>query len=525
MPIRLTDNLAYPNRGTVSQAMAYAVTQRADRQVFLHEYFTELYRLCYKYQLDFSILVAQSANETGKWKSAIWNEYGNPAGIGVTGSDVSSGPNESLVYENGKDAARAHVVHMAAYVRGAIPEHTELYDYIEFDPRYDAVFEAGYDGTIRRIQDFNVNGKWALLTKPPPYGQRIVNDGLAVWPSLPNQSDPPVEVPTTPEEPMPLDPEVLKPDFVDAFVTKRSDGQGFNYGTRGPIDLLVVHERQGRIGTAQVGRQFFACLTDTSCEKYGICRDGERCQNALVDWEILRNGTLVQYQDPYETNRIPWASGGPENNGTIGAPINRKYRGVFGGINKVAAAVEIEKTDGEACSPEQIQTVGRLMAYVMAKRGYPANDWEYPDVLGGNIYTVPHHSDVSQTSCRIGDSDKAAMKAVCSKLLAAYYQGTTPGEEPNPEPPKPVEEIIPGVDFGIAKRAFDNPALPGYVLTKGGKLSELYIARVKQTGQLPKLIDRWAYDDGRVYYPFSNGDMALFNDKDKSIRWIDEEVA
>ena len=88
--------------------------------------------------------------------------------------------------------------------------------------------------------------------------------------------------------------------------------------------------------------------------------------------------------------------------------------------------------------------------------------------------------------------------------------------------------LTPGVYFAIAKRAFDNPsnpALKNYVLTKGGKLSELYIARVKQTGQLPKLIDRWAYDDGRVYYPFSNGDMALFNDKDKSIRWIDEEVA
>jgi hypothetical protein len=106
-------------------------------------------------------------------------------------------------------------------------------------------------------------------------------------------------------------------------------------------------------------------------------------------------------------------------------------------------------------------------------------------------------------------------------VLSAYYQGTSPGENPTPEPPKPVEEIIPGVDFGIAKRAFDNPDLPGYVLTKGGKLSELYLARVKQTGQLPQLTDRWAYDDGRVYYRFSDGTTALFNDKDKSIRWIE----
>jgi hypothetical protein len=35
-------------------------------------------------------------------------------------------------------------------------------------------------------------------------------------------------------------------------------------------------------------------------------------------------------------------------------------------------------------------------------------------------------------------------------------------------------------------------------------------------------MSRWPYENGdRVYYVFSNGWVALFNDKDKSIRWIE----
>lgn len=325
---------------------------------------------------------------------------------------------------------------------------------------------------------------------------------------------------------MPLDPEVLKPDFISAPVTKRSDGQGFNYGTRAPIDGLVVHERQGRIGTAKVGQRFFACLTDTSCRDYDICSDGERCQNALVDWEILRAGQLVEYQDPYDTNRIPWASGGAENNSNpIGRAINAKYRQFFGGVNRVYAAVEIEKTDDEPCTPEQIQTAGRLMAYVMAKRGYPANDWEYPDVLGGNIYTVPHHSDVSQTTCRISDSDKAAMKAVCSRMLAAYYQGTTPGQEPQPEPPKPVEEIISGLDYSVAARLFGiakGEDGVSYKFDRNGPVSKLWLENGKATGEWPALVSVYSYESGaRRYFIFDGGDTVIAV-KGQDVRWLKE---
>lgn len=320
-------------------------------------------------------------------------------------------------------------------------------------------------------------------------------------------------------------PETIKPQYTIAPVTKRSDNQGFNYGTRGPIVGLVIHETQG-LGSGPGYQKFFSCRTDTSCSEYGICSDGERCQNALVDWLIDQDGMLWEYQDPYDTNRIPWASGGPENNGNaIGKAINAKYRGVFGGINKVYAAVEMVKTDSGSLTQAQITTAGRLLAYVMAKAGYPANDWEYPDVLGGNIYTAPHHSDVSQTSCRIGDSDKNAIKAVCSTTLAAFYQGTTPGGPPVPEPPKPVEEVIPGMDYAVAARLFGIAKGEDgitYKFDRNGPVSKLWIEAGKQTGEWPALVDIYSYEDGkRRYFRFDGGDTVLVV-KGQEPRWLKE---
>lgn len=321
-------------------------------------------------------------------------------------------------------------------------------------------------------------------------------------------------------------PESIKPSFISAPVTKRSDGQGFNYGTRAPIVGLVIHERQGRIGTAKVGQQFFSCLTDTSCKDYGICSDGERCQNALVDWEILRTGQLVEYQDPYDTNRIPWASGGAENNSNaIGKAINAKYRQFYGGVNRVFAAVEMEKNDDEPLTSEQIQTAGKLLAFVMAKAGYPSDDWEYPDALGGNIYTAPHHSDISQTTCRISDSDKAEIKNVCSSVLEAFYAGTTPGDVPTTPPvtPAPPVDITPGVDLAIAKRLFGiakGEDGNNYSYDPDGPVSKLWTEHGKATGEWPALSQVFSYEGGKRRYFLFDGGATIIAVKGADPRWL-----
>jgi hypothetical protein len=521
MPIKLTDFLAGPNRGTASQALAYAVTQRADRQVFLAEYFTELYRLCAKYQLDASILVAQSANETGKWKSAIWNQYGNPAGIGVTGTDTSTGTNYSLVYKNGKDAARAHVVHMQAYVRGAIPAGTELHDYTDLDPRYDAVFQANYDGTITRIADFNVNGRWALLNNPPPYGTRIVNDAQAVWPGLPDQDDPPV-YPAEPEEP----PMAITFGKVPKPVTQN----------RLVTNSLAWDDLGKRTIRGVVWHRIYGSLWGTD----GYFR-GEAVGKALTDYGVGvtatdgagNDGVGLMWNDP-TGRRSPWASGPVQNPVGDGAAFVARYG--KNAVNRDLVSIEISGTSGStALSP-------KARAWVVAMTAYWADQYkvpwdQFPDVPGEERSFVCWHGefyDGKRGTCpgAVVESATPAMIEEAAAVLKKYQTSAAPAPTPEPEPepepePIPIPDIVPGVDWGLAVRAFGTD-LSGYVLTappKTGPLGRIYVERCAQDGVWPKLTDRWVYGDGRVYYRFGNGWLALYTEADKKIRWIESEAA
>jgi hypothetical protein len=522
MPIRLTDNLAAPSRGTVSQALAYAVTQRADRQVFLAEYFTELYRLCQKYQLDFSILVAQSANETGKWKSAIWNQYGNPAGIGVTGTDTSSGTNYSLVYVNGKEAARAHVVHMQAYVRGQITEAAgELHDYIELDPRYDAVFQANYDGTIRRIEDFNVNGRWALLNNPPPYGTRIVNDGLAAWPGLPDQDDPPVEVPTTPEEPIPM-PNVYKrvphPPYIDLPVSKPSGG-GYGYtqiptGSRRIVGVMN-HETQGR-GTGPWYRDFFSCP------------NGDRCSDALVDYLIQRDGKIYRLNDP-RNNRSPWANGGTLGLEGDGPAFYARFGAT--GVNNALISIEFEKTDGENYTEAQVQSGGLLNAYW---HDQDEQDWDtYPYVPRYSCVTSLAHYEIGTTNCGQGELDDIGKLQAVAKGEMKKWQTQADGPSVPEAPEVPEQPEIPTLPggltvaeaakrFGTLTRHAPDGSTKVMPFDPKGPISLSWLHRCVETGEWPQAQDWWALSDsGKALdiVTFSNDWQMIRTAERQAIMW------
>jgi hypothetical protein len=521
MPIRLTDNLAYPSRGTATQALAYAVTQRADRQVFLAEYFTELYRLCAKYQLDFSILVAQSANETDTWTSAIWNQYGNPAGIGVTGSDVSTGTNYSLVYKNGKDAARAHVVHMQAYVRGAIPFGTELHDYIPLDPRYSAVFHAGYAGTIRRIQDFNVNGRWALLVQPPPYGQRIVNDGQAVWPGLPDQVDPPVEVPTTPEEPIPM-PNVYKrvphPPYIDLPVSKPSGG-GYGYtqiptGSRHIVGVMN-HETQGR-GSGPWYQAFFSCP------------NGDRCSDALVDYLITRDGAIYRLNNP-RNNRSPWANGGPLGLEGDGPAFYARFGAT--GVNNALISIEFEKTDGEDYTDAQVQSGGRLNAYW---HDQDDQDWDtYPYVPRYSCVTSLAHYEIGTTNCGQGELDDIGRVQAVAKGEMKKWQTQADGPSVPEEPEVPEQPEIPTLPggltvaeaakrFGTLTRHAPDGSTKIMPFDPKGPISLSWLHRCVETGEWPQAQDWWALSDsGKALdiVTFSNDWQMIRTAERQAIMW------
>ena len=250
-----------------------------------------------------------------------------------------------------------------------------------------------------------------------------------------NGLDPIVTPPTTPPEPIPGEGEEPVADSLDlirdylkeAPVTKQYNGQGYNTGKRTIIGL-VEHETQGLMG-AKDRQDFFSCPY------------GERCENALVDFNIQPDGKIYRYQDPFTTNRIPWASGGSQAAITAIAQRASNVTGnPFGGVNAFYASVEIEKNHGAAMTAPQIESTARLLAYICAECGYSADDWKYPNNLGNNVPTSLNHRDLyTSTSCRIEDSDRAKFEARCTELLRDWYAGTTPVPPPayvNTDPPQ-----------------------------------------------------------------------------------------
>ena len=169
--ISAEDALLGPPRGSPTQVLAAALRAGAERPDELWRYVAEIYRLAPQVGLDPAIVIAQSAHETGWWQSLAWAEHLNPAGIGVTGDDVTS-PS----WQSGADAARAQLVHLYLYAVGPIPSDHPLAPYVELDPRYDAALAAGRAGSAVSVAD--LAGSWAT---DPDYAAGIARVGTNLF--------------------------------------------------------------------------------------------------------------------------------------------------------------------------------------------------------------------------------------------------------------------------------------------------------------------------------------------------------
>jgi N-acetylmuramoyl-L-alanine amidase len=165
------DPLLAAPRGSAVRALASALRAGARRPEDLRTYLMEVYRLAPLVGIDPAIVVAQSAHETGWWQSPAWTDHLNPAGIGITGSDVAS-PS----WESGEAAARAHLVHFFLYAAGSIPPGHPLEPYIPLDPRYDAALVAGRAKSVVSLAD--LTGLWAT---DPDYGGRVARVGTRLF--------------------------------------------------------------------------------------------------------------------------------------------------------------------------------------------------------------------------------------------------------------------------------------------------------------------------------------------------------
>lgn len=172
-PFDVTNTIIGPTRGTAEQAIGFAQRAGALRMDHVELFIREIYRLAPQVGFDPAILVSQSALETGYWKSSWWNERLNPAGLGVTGDPQQNAA--SPTFPDGTIAARAQIAHMHAEVYGnaqALPPELQ-----GVDPTYQRVFQAGWAGTIRIIDD--LAGTWAV---DPLYGHKIVRVAKEIYP-------------------------------------------------------------------------------------------------------------------------------------------------------------------------------------------------------------------------------------------------------------------------------------------------------------------------------------------------------
>ena len=195
MPMKPSDRIVAPARGSAEQALLFSGINNPEtgtyipRPITVQDYIFEVYRLAPLVGIDPAIVVAQGAHETGDWTSKWWRDRLNPAGIGITGDPAQNAA--SRTWENGTDAARAQIVHLAGY---AIPMSSmawntgKLGQYIRLDPRLSAI-PLRWQGTQETIHD--LTGKWAT---DPRYAEKIAAKGNLIFPGLPDQEEGPMIV-------------------------------------------------------------------------------------------------------------------------------------------------------------------------------------------------------------------------------------------------------------------------------------------------------------------------------------------
>ncbi|HEY7032531.1 MAG TPA: peptidoglycan recognition family protein [Thermomicrobiales bacterium] len=134
-----------PHSATLDDARAWARQRNAARLAEVDAYLNELWRLADRLGYDPAVVAAQSSHETDGWSSEAWRTRLNPAQLGIR-EESDCG----ICFASGTDAARAHLVHLSAYVRGY---EQRLQPFIALDPCWQGVFETGAAGRVRTLAD------------------------------------------------------------------------------------------------------------------------------------------------------------------------------------------------------------------------------------------------------------------------------------------------------------------------------------------------------------------------------------
>lgn len=458
--------------------------------------------------VDEAVMFAQALLETGNFTSIRYTRDLNLSGMGI----VSDGTKQPFVIKSVDEAARLFVQCLYALVtRKAHPEiplsgDVERWFYSVWLPKVQSNampdVRTVVDLGIRYTENGDSRATWSWEDGKRPqdsYGKKLVSRLEQFYPTLPDPS-PPVETPSTPEEPIPGEggtpmPNVYRrvphPPFVDLPVSKPAGG-GWGYtqipaGSRRIVGVMN-HETQGR-GSGPWYRDFFSCP------------NGARCSDALVDYLITRDGTIYRLNDP-ANNRSPWANGGPLGLEGDGPAFYARFGA--SGVNNSLISIEYEKLDNEGYTDAQVQSGGLLNAYW---HDQDAQDWEsYPYVPRYGCVTSLAHFEIGTTNCGVGELDDITrVQAVArGEMKRAQTQASGPSVPEEPDvPEQPDVPTLPGgisveeatKRFGTLTKHTPDGKTKTAPFDPRGVISLSWLHRCVETGEWPEAEDWWALSD------------------------------
>jgi hypothetical protein len=164
--------IAGPSRGSADAWFEWASGKGASRPDDVRQYLDTVYEFAPRADLRAELIVTQSIHETSMngvpWASHWWKTRCNPAGIGITGDPNQN--NASRNFENGRNAALAHLVHVFLYVKGKnLPEGLSP----SMDPRWEnAASVASIVGKKLTLRSFGNAGETPTWAVDPEYGKK-----------------------------------------------------------------------------------------------------------------------------------------------------------------------------------------------------------------------------------------------------------------------------------------------------------------------------------------------------------------
>jgi hypothetical protein len=289
-----------------------------------------------------------------------------------------------------------------------------LPDYARVDPRYLAVFDAGFAGTVHALGDLG-NGRWAT---DPNYAALIAAKANQIF-----KEEPMVNNMTKGLIPLPT--------IINKLIPDAQNSAWDNLGQR-TVKGFVLHRMLGSLDGTDV---YFRGMANAQQTRSGGLTDYG--QNATT-------GTVYQWNDPLglphpgvSPNRAGWASGVFNVNGDAygdGLAFEQKYG--LNAINRDQVSWEVDGTYGDPWSDAAMQIAAQACAHYAHDYGIP---WDqFPIAPQDGFSFVRWHQEITGPAEKICPGPVVMQQTdVFIQKTKAIMQMAQTGTAPQPMPTVP----------------------------------------------------------------------------------------